>query len=80
MMTSMFYKEWSNDFDPNNTKASRNQVWSNTFTICPDKGESQGRNSYFMSLLCKGENHSEIEMRFHNELSALSSEAKMFYH
>ena len=28
----LWYKEWSDDFDPNNTKASRNQVWSNTFT------------------------------------------------
>ena len=76
----LWYKEWSDDFDPNNTIASINQVWSNTFTICPDKGESQGRDSYIMSLSCKGENHSEIEMRFHNELNALSSEAKMFYH
>ena len=74
------YKEWSDDFYPNNTKASRNQVWSNTFTICPNKGESQGRNSYFISLSCKGEDHSEIEMEFHNELNALSNEGKMFYH
>ena len=42
----LWYKEWSDDFDPNNTKASRNQVWCNTFTICPDDKESQGRNSY----------------------------------
>ena len=27
------YKEWSNS-----TKASRNHIWSNTFTICPNKG------------------------------------------
>ena len=76
----LWYKEWSDYFDSNNTKASRNQVWSNTFTICPDKGESQGRNSYFMLLSCKGEDHSEIEMGFHNELNALSNEGKMFYH
>ena len=37
----LWYKEWSDDFDPNNTEASRNQVWSNTFTICPHKGESK---------------------------------------
>ena len=76
----LWYKEWSDDSDPNNTKASRNQVWSNTFTICPDKGESQGRNSYFMSLSSKGEDHSEIEMQFHNELNALPNEGKMFYY
>ena len=76
----LWYKEWSDDFDPNNTKASRNQVWSNTFTICPPKGESKGRNSYFMSLSCKGEDHSEIEMEFQKELNSLSNEGKMFYH
>ena len=76
----LWYKEWSDDFDPNNTKASQNQVWSNTFTICPPKGESKGRNSYFMLLSCKGEDHSEIEMEFQKELNALSNEGKMFYH
>ena len=74
----LWYKEWSDDFDPNNTKSSRNLVWSNTFTICPDKGETQGRNSYFMSLSCKGEDHSEIEMRFHNELNPFQMKAKCF--
>ena len=76
----LWYKEWSDDFDPNNTKASRNQVWSNTFTICPPEGENQGRNSYFMSLSCKGEDHSEIEKNFQKELNALSNHGKMFYH
>ena len=76
----LWYKEWSDDFDPNNTKASRNQVWSNTFTICPPEGENQGRNSYFMSLSCKGEDHSEIEKEFQKELDALSNHGKLFYH
>ena len=76
----LWYKEWSDDFDPNNTKASRNQVWSNTFTICPPEGENQGRTSYFMSLSCKGEDHSEIEKEFQKELNALSNHGKMFYH
>ena len=76
----LWYKEWSDDFDPNNTKTSRNQVWSNTFTICPPEGESKGRNSYFMLLSCKGEDHSEIEIEFQKELNTLSNEGKMFYH
>ena len=33
-----------------------------------------------MSLSCKGEDYSEIEMGFHNELNAISNEGKMFYH
>ena len=76
----LWYKEWSDDFDPNNTKASQNQVWSNTFTICPPEGENQGRNSYFTSLSCKGEDHSEIVIEFQKELDALSNKRKMFYH
>ena len=32
-----------------------------------------------MSLSCKGEDHSEIEIEFHKELNALSNEGKMFY-
>ena len=76
----IWYKKWSDDFDPNNTKASRNQVWSNTYTICPPKVESKGKNSYFMSLSCKGEDHSEIKIEYQKELNALSNEGKMFYH
>ena len=33
-----------------------------------------------MSLSCKGEDHSEIEMEFQKELNALSNEIKMLYH
>ena len=33
-----------------------------------------------MSLSCKGEDHSEIELQFQNVLNALSNEGKMFYH
>ena len=76
----LWYTEWSDDFEPSNSKASQNQVWSNTFIICPPKGESQGRNSYFMSLSCKEEDHSDIEIEFQKELDALSNEGKMFYH
>ena len=33
-----------------------------------------------MSLSCKGDDHSEIEILFHNEVNALSNEGKMFNH
>ena len=38
----LWYKQWSDDFDPNNTKASRNQVWSSTFTLCLTKEKLKG--------------------------------------
>ena len=49
----LWCKEWRDDFDPNNNKASRIQVWSNTITIFPPKDETKGRNTYVLSLSCK---------------------------
>jgi len=76
----LWLKEWRDDFDPNNTKSSRNQVWINTYTICPPKNKSSGNNTYFMAISGKGENHSEIERLFANELELLSKDGAMFYH
>ena len=73
-------KEWRDDFDPNNTKASRNQVWSNTTTICPPKDETKGRNTYFSSLSWKGDDHSAVENIFQKELDILSTKGGFFYH
>ena len=74
----LWSKEWSDDFDPNNTKASRNQVWSNTRTICPPKDETKGRNTYFLSLSCKGDDHSVVEDIFQKELEILSTKGGVF--
>ena len=76
----LWSKEWRDDFDPNNTKASRNQVWSNTTTICPPKDETKGRNTYFLSLSCKGDDHSVVEDIFQKELEILSTTGGVFYH
>jgi len=76
----LWIKRWSDDFDPNNTKQSRNQVWIMTNTICPPAGEKKGRNTFFMAIGQKGDEHSGIEMIFENELSVLSGQGKNFYH
>ena len=76
----LWSKEWRDDFDPNNTKASRNQVWSNTTTICPPKDETKGRNTYFLSLPCKVDDHSAVEDIFQKELEIFSSKSGVFYH
>jgi hypothetical protein len=67
-------------FDPNNTKASRNQVWINTYTICPSSHEKKGRNTYFMAIAGKGEDHSVVELLFEKELTKLSTQGAQFYH
>ena len=38
----LWITEWRDDFDPNNTKSSRNQVWVHTYTICPPGKDSNG--------------------------------------
>jgi hypothetical protein len=77
----LWLTEWRDDFDPNNTKSSRNQVWINTFTICPPPKESTGKNTYFMALSSKGDDHSEVESLFEAELQSLGgSNNLLFYH
>ena len=75
----LWLREWRDDFDPNNTKASRNQVWINTNTICPPGKEKEGRNSFFMAIGAKGDDHSEVERLLAADLGELSL-GKKFYH
>jgi hypothetical protein len=76
----LWFKEWRDDFDPNNTKASRNQVWINTYTVCAPDFEKKGHNTYFMAISGKGEDHSVVEKIFADELDMLSTTGKLFYH
>ena len=77
----LWIKRWCDDFDPNNTKQSRNQVWLMTNTICPPHGENKGRNTFFMAIGQKGDDHQQIDKLFEEELSGLSSPGgKTFYH
>lgn len=76
----LWIRRWSDDFDPNNTKQSRNQVWLVTYTVCPPTGEKKGRNTFFMAVGQKGDDHQEIEELFESELAVLASEGGTFYH
>ena len=76
----LWIKRWCDDFDPNNTKQSRNQVWLMTNTITPPPGENKGRNTFFMAIGQKGDDHQEIDKIFEEELSILSGSGKTFYH
>ena len=76
----LWIREWRDDFDPNGTKQARNQVWMNTYTCCPPPNESKGRNTYFMAISAKGEDHTQVERIFEQELKSLSNSTKQFYH
>jgi hypothetical protein len=75
----IWIKKWRDDFDPFNTKASRNQAWISTNTLCPTSSESKGRNTYFMAIGSKGDDHEVIERLFAEEMEALSAQGTVFY-
>ena len=79
-MLYLWIKRWCDDFDPNNTKQSRNQVWLMTNTICPPRDENKGRNTCFMAIGQKGDDHQEINQIFEKEMRMLSVQGKTFYH
>ena len=76
----IWIKRWRDDFDPNGTKQSRNQVWIHTFTCGAPPEEKTGRNTYFMALSAKGEDHSEVERIYVDQMNTLATEGKHFYH
>ena len=76
----LWAKSWSDDFDPCYTKTSRNQVWLSTNTISAPRSEKKGRNTFFMALGRKGDDHSEIQEIFANDMSVLSKGDKSFFH
>lgn len=77
----LWLKEWRDAFDPNNVKSSRNQVWISTFTLSPPtETDNKGRNTYFMSLSGKADNHSEIDKIFGEEIKDLHENGRYFYH
>ena len=78
----LWLREWRDDFDPNNTKSSRNQVWCNTFTLSPPQQSTniRGATTYYMGLSSKGDDHRQIEEIMANELDLLSSVGMQVYH
>ena len=76
----LWIKRWRDDFDPNGTKQSRNQVWIHTLTCGAPANENTGRNTYFMAISAKGEDHSEVERIYVDQMNILATEGKHFYH
>jgi hypothetical protein len=76
----LWLKEWRDAFDPNSTKSSRNQVWIQTFTICPPENAKDGKNTYLMSISGKSEDHSVIDHIYGQEINHLSTNGQLFYH
>jgi hypothetical protein len=75
----LWFKEWQDDFDPNGTKANRNQAWINTKTTCPPVLDTKGKNTFFMALSSKGVDHEEIEHIFEAELEQLRKGVYLYH-
>ena len=77
----LWLREWRDDFDPNNTKSSRNQVWVNTFTLgsC-DSNQNSGATTYFMGLGAKGDDHSSVEKALLDEMQKFNAAGHKLFH
>ena len=73
-------REWRDDFDPNNTKSSRNQVWVNTFTIGIESNNQTGSTTYFMGLGAKNDDHSQVEKAPLNEMEIFNTTGYDIFH
>lgn len=68
----LWINEWSDDFEPNNTKQNKGSVWLKTCTISPPHAlKNCANNTYPIALGPKG-SHDEIEDLFVGELLSLS--------
>ena len=77
----LWLREWRDDFDPNNTKSSRNQAWCNTYTISPPSDTTtKGTHTYFMSLSAKGDDHRVVEEILTAELEKVQTKGLRLYH
>ena len=68
-------REWSDDFDANNTKDNKDKnIWVKTVTITASKSNSNSRlHTSVIAIGAKGVCHEEVEERFSNDLCTLSS-------
>ena len=76
---NLWFKEWRDDFDPFGIKSSRNQVWGCTNTICPPSEEKRGRNTFFMAISSKGDDHTVVEEIFAEAQHKLRTEGMTAY-
>ena len=77
----IWIREWSDDFDPSHTKSNRCQVWLKTFTFCPPASSTDDRNTAFIAIGSKGEDHEIIEKLLTSQLRELGQgNGKKMYH
>ena len=77
----IWIREWSDDFDPSHTKSNRCQVWLKTCTFCPPASSKDDRNTAFIAIGSKGDDHEEIEKLLNSQLRELGHmNGKKMYH
>jgi hypothetical protein len=77
----LWFREWSDDFDPSHTKSNRAQVWLKTFTVCPPEDCSSDVNTAFIAMGSKGDDHEDMEHIITEQLKELArGNGKVMYH
>ncbi len=73
--------EWSDDFDPNNTKDNRNSIWIRTVTISfPSGNKDSDTNTFVIAVGPSKVSHEKVEKKFNEEMKILSTgPPQLFY-
>jgi hypothetical protein len=70
-------KDWSDDFDKNNSAKNRHSIWMKTVTVLLDNGNgSISYNSFVIAIGSKGDSHEDVKQLYANDLRKMSEPNK----
>ncbi len=73
-------KDWSDDFDKNNSARNRHSIWLKTVTVLLDNGNgSISYNSFVIAIGSKGDSHEDVEKAYSSDLSKIV-QPNEYYH
>jgi hypothetical protein len=73
-------KDWSDDFDKNNSARNRHSIWMKTVTVLMDSGNgSISYNSFVIAIGSKGDSHEDVEQLYTNDLKKIIEPNEYFF-
>jgi hypothetical protein len=73
-------KDWSDDFDKNNSARNRHSIWMKTVTVLMDGGNgSISYNSFVVAIGSKGDSHEDVEKLYMEDLKKIVEPNEYFY-
>jgi hypothetical protein len=73
-------KDWSDDFDKNNSARNRHSIWMKTVTVLLDDGNgSISYNSFVIAIGSKGDSHEDVEKLYAKDLKRLMEPSEYYF-